>query len=1099
MHYMEMQCEEAQAALGRKYEEEAALIRRAEMAEDQVEKAYMALSLSESQLVTANQNQSLLMQKLLSERVQLARQSHIGKHREQTEQRLHAEAGRLIECLDGAVRTQQGLVEELHSRLRSKEVLKQATRGFSEQAQHSLDAFVAESASFFKEQLGRQDVLVALLDEAHARISSSLSSVDSQSGVLVAGLQEGVSAIEQKIKRDLQELSTHQDCYVGAAVSKASEISLASSAEASSTLAVLEELRLQHKSAERELSCWVVQARGRLEAMQGSIQKSLAAHSSALQEDFTRFASECGSHSNLLQTQSAQLTDLLMGVSAHSKLQKETLGQVRDTSSFTAERARDLAALAQSQFSTLRAALQEDHSVRQGLQSRHAETLQAATLAVQKSSAAQLQSMENQLQTIRNAVTEYQMQGVAATDALAHSLVNTKETLFSLISKQLSELTEQQGNLAEILSLKSLLGGITETEQTHAATLAATVQALKQSVEEQTASLAKQRSLLQSAVHEDLEGSAAASYATHQSSLEVQRSCVETAMREHAAQATRVVESVMEGMQMLMQTKMAELGSAFSDHMNQLLNHNSELKGQTQAWGATDRQAAAKLHSLLDANAALTSTVDQGFRGFDTHMQSLCQHTAAWGQADRNATDRIHQAVDSASSAVKENVMMTQQVAQAYDTMSKQTAAAVASSHTVYNQLKGAWQANEELQVAETTSCASHSALFCGASCEAVELTNSCDRIAQSMVRASADNTALAAFGAATAAETVERLDSASKQLQLSIATSAETLTAAINISIDSNSTHLESVQQALKAGQSRLNDRQGGIESLIHNAVSLVAQEQNAATALDTDRVPIACAYENAIVSLENAVRDNMSHVIGSLQVQTAALASGATHTGESLRALENHTLDAHGSILAAATTVRANIEVNKTEELYRLGAASTQFHQGVKEVGAALQDQSLTTQRVISAVAERITRFCVDDGLIKEAPEQAQIPAPLDFSRDLSRSLSEHALTQEGRVAFEETAQAQMAQTRAMLQGEKDITVDELLDSNTCVWNAGVENVVKVESAVNIVTKVGSPERKRRALGDVSSNSATADTKTLKVQKVSGLKLPSHSLKKV
>ncbi len=139
MKYMEGQLEEAQAALGRQYDERTHLEDRAAEAEAKAAEMEKSLALaaeslikSQAQLEEANQANASVLNTLEATRFDLAERNVISSARAEAEHLIRAEAIELLACVETVLAHRQHLHSQLEAHTADQQRIKQSTASFSE-------------------------------------------------------------------------------------------------------------------------------------------------------------------------------------------------------------------------------------------------------------------------------------------------------------------------------------------------------------------------------------------------------------------------------------------------------------------------------------------------------------------------------------------------------------------------------------------------------------------------------------------------------------------------------------------------------------------------------------------------------------------------------------------------------------------------------------------------------------------------------------------------------------------------------------------------------------------------------------------------------
>ena len=150
MLYMQAQCKEAQAALGRKHEEVSKLVARAELAENKVEELSINLLEANDNIEKAKVQNNKICLKLKETMQESMNKTYIIKARTETESKLTKEGTKLIESLKKSIDTSNQINDTLIHAKENEQSLRNSTKTFYETFVKDLDN-VREQLNEFKE------------------------------------------------------------------------------------------------------------------------------------------------------------------------------------------------------------------------------------------------------------------------------------------------------------------------------------------------------------------------------------------------------------------------------------------------------------------------------------------------------------------------------------------------------------------------------------------------------------------------------------------------------------------------------------------------------------------------------------------------------------------------------------------------------------------------------------------------------------------------------------------------------------------------------------------------------------------------------------
>ena len=150
MLYMQAQCKEAQAALGRKHEEVSKLVARAELAENKVEELRINLLEANDNIEKAKVQNNKICLKLKETMQESMNKTYIIKARTETESKLTKEGTKLIESLKKSIDTSNQINDTLIHAKENEQSLRNSTKTFYETFVKDLNN-VREQLNEFKE------------------------------------------------------------------------------------------------------------------------------------------------------------------------------------------------------------------------------------------------------------------------------------------------------------------------------------------------------------------------------------------------------------------------------------------------------------------------------------------------------------------------------------------------------------------------------------------------------------------------------------------------------------------------------------------------------------------------------------------------------------------------------------------------------------------------------------------------------------------------------------------------------------------------------------------------------------------------------------
>jgi hypothetical protein len=308
-------------------------------------------------------------------------------------------------------------------------------------------------------------------------------------------------------------------------------------------------------------------------------------------------------------------------------------------------------------------------------------------------------TLQNNCQTIQQHLTEsttqlqsmiqaiYQSTARDWIPSLKRQLEQSQEMMNSIIfSSQTSLAQIQEERKQSTRALQSLVHEWRASSEQHNSSVVSTVDVQSEEIVSMLKLLAKEKETTQSQLEQqlqeqhiiamDYESQQSKSFHNHLKLLEHQKESLQVTQQQNNAFAQKLVQTVMTGLQDLLQTQMSSWGQEREKHFESFLNTHSQLTNQHEIISNKSQQFTK---TLVQTNQQLQSNADRSRqtsgRAFDLFektntglgsIKELCQ------EQDHLSQDRLHDASKILDTAESTHVVFVEQLASSLKTQGQE-------------------------------------------------------------------------------------------------------------------------------------------------------------------------------------------------------------------------------------------------------------------------------------------------------------------------------------------------------------------------------------------------------------------------------------------
>lgn len=519
MHYMEMQCEEAQAALGRKYEELQLMVERAEQAEKSLEEANTSLAGVREELAAARTFNQEVMQLLESERTDLAGRAAIIEARRITEDKLSKEGTDLIQTIDEMIAYKNSMYAELQKRAEQQQSVKDKTQAMSSESRAILTSLEEQVSAFCSSQMERQRQMAKVVANAVQAMVEKMTAMETGSKALVQNMATTVAASKSELESQIQTATNDIQAIIASSEQNTSVTLKSVSNSSQETVEAVDKLREMFEAGEEQLNSWGNTTKARLSSVKEALENQFNGHLNALSAHAQAVAKGYEHDQSKNTTEAKRLADLSSALKQHLDSQAQASSEVEAAEKMFQDRVEQQINLIAKQYEIIAEALVEQDTVAKKLHEIQSATLAKAIADVADRSKAQLRDLKSQMDGLNEALDEHQQNAMPVPAVHTKKMKNAQAYLSNGMLKAREDLESQRQGLQNTLASVDLLGGAADTEASQLSSLAGANGLMADSSAERLNQLDQQKEHLEKVISDRVTGTMQTTLDQHLASL----------------------------------------------------------------------------------------------------------------------------------------------------------------------------------------------------------------------------------------------------------------------------------------------------------------------------------------------------------------------------------------------------------------------------------------------------------------------------------------------------------------------------------------------------------------------------------------------------
>lgn len=494
--YMTSQCEEAQAALGRKHDELMTMAEKAKTTEAALAGAQTALDTSVQSLKQATAANEAMFSKLEEQQLALARKNKVVQARRETEGNLHTEAKALINTLEGSISNGESLHATIVEEMRLKQVLRDNAKEFFQTSKQLLQDMKSKVPEFASVQKTKRSELHSLVTEGTTEANSKLAEWTESSRKEHEREVEAVSELGEAFRGHLQKANTELSAHTESRVSDLNELAKDLDTQCQQGTANTNALCKVAAKGEEDIANWCEATKQRLDNFEKKITESLGAYAQLMDRHMEGNQNKAQQQKDMLRSSKNQLgslSDALANQLSAQSTHTNTITQLqKNLSTMMTEQVQ----LVQEQHVSLTEAATEQSQVHAALCSKHSESLCLMLNELTSKGESQAALFAQQQQALEQTLSEHQANAMPVSSEMAEALAKLSSTMTSATSQQQAALASQHNRLTTTNESVEQLGGNDRRFEQHMETLEQAAAHLRASTTEQQSLLSEQKNKL---------------------------------------------------------------------------------------------------------------------------------------------------------------------------------------------------------------------------------------------------------------------------------------------------------------------------------------------------------------------------------------------------------------------------------------------------------------------------------------------------------------------------------------------------------------------------------------------------------------------------
>ena len=613
MRYMESQLEEAQAALGRQFDERSFLEGRANEAEakaaelqNNLKEASANLAQVQSKLEEANTGNTMLYKSLESTRVVLAGSEAVVSARTEAENKLHDEAKQLLQCVNQMIQDRSNLHAELETLATKEQQLKTSAVSFRDNSTSLLD----NASTGMKTQLtARLNAALNGLSTHTEQCTTGLEGSQQLMTSLTSNIGGSVESARSLVSEEMARVVS--EATVGLEQSGSQVMDLASQGVQAMTTSQeqLQQLDQLFNQGESELKQHGVDANTRLDSAQTRLTEGIKSHETSLADHSSFYQQALAQWNQSLQNETLTLTAASNNIATQLSLLESNSSHLQDTQATMTQRLNSHSEQLQQQAANLHEAREEHSAAEARLRDAHDETLSSLFNSVTQTTQAQEATLQAQATLLTSAQTVLKDSLLPFLNSNLTALSSQRQNLTTASDNTEQSLKVQRDNLQQTHTTQA--AQLADNEREHLASLGATKELVDTTIVESRTLLQQQNTGLQTLVSDDLEGRATEASAAHVAAL---RSA-------HAALSAGATEQ-----SRLLQAQSATIGSTRETYLSNQTELEQTMTGAVTATESRVNTFSTQQHELL---ATQTQQLEQARAAQEEGQQRVLTEVVA--------------------------------------------------------------------------------------------------------------------------------------------------------------------------------------------------------------------------------------------------------------------------------------------------------------------------------------------------------------------------------------------------------------------------------------------------------------------------------------